>query len=402
MTATADAYFSVDYQMARKRFLLAAERAGAELEHHALPEHRGPDGMPLYIDLAWLGPAAADVVLLSLSGTHGAEGFCGSAAQLRWLDERPAGALPPGVAQLLVHAVNPFGFAHMVRCNENNVDLNRNFVDFTRPLPANPLYEELDTKLPSRIGVDEDLVEEWASVLEGFWSRHGDWSASDALSRGQYTNPYGLQYGGQRPQFSASVLTSRIGVRCSRARHVVYLDWHSLIRVGDGKQVFLCFNQTGGPLFERVASWWGSAAIDRGAVNRQWGEGVERSERRPSRNGLVMWGLQHAVAPSADLAGAVIEFCADPDSLHGNLRARARLYVQERWLLKNRAYESPTGRYVVAALRESISPTRRSFQDKALEVALQTYSKALEGAAAWAREDVAAEPGQLVHSAAFE
>lgn len=389
-----EAFFAPDYQSARAKFLAAAERAGAELERHLLPAHCGPDGRALYIDMAWLGPAEADVVLLSLSGTHGAEGFCGSAAQCRWLEERGARDLPPGVAQLLVHAVNPFGFAHVVRCNENNVDLNRNFIDFRQPPPGNPLYGQLHQRLPRRVGIDEDLVEEWACVFEGFWKEHGDRAASDAVSRGQYGWQTGIQYGGDRLQFSARTLISRIGARCTRARHIVYLDWHTLIRAGDGKLIFLCFNQTGGSLYQRVASWWGAEAIDRKAVSRQWAAGIQPSEGCPSRYGLAMCGLQHAVAPGADLAGAVIEFCADADGLNGDLRSRARVLVQERWLLATRQYDTPTGRHAVARLRESISPTRRSFQEKALDKALETYDRALSGAAAWAGENAPASPGR--------
>jgi hypothetical protein len=290
----------------------------------------------------------------------------------------------------------------MVRGNENNVDLNRNFIDFDRPTPANPFYVQLHRRLPSRVGVDEELVDEWTATFEAFWKEHGDYPASDALSRGQYAFPDGLQYGGDRLQASAAVLTSRIGARCRQARHVVYLDWHSLIRIGDGELVFLCFNQTGGPLFARAGSWWGERAIDRSTVNRQWGEGVERSERRPSRNGLLMWGLQRAIAPTADLAGAVIEFCADPDSLNGDLRARARVLVQERWLLATRQFDTPAGRHVTACLRESISPTRWSFQEPALDRALDTYARALDGAAAWARENCPAAVGPLLQTSAFE
>jgi hypothetical protein len=395
-------FFSPDYQSARAKFLAAAERAGAEVEHHLLPGHSGPDGRPLYIDMAWLGPADADVVVLSMSGTHGAEGYCGSAAQCQWLDERAARGLPKGVAQLMVHAVNPFGFAHMVRYNENNVDLNRNFIDFNQALPANPLYEQLDSKLPQRVGTDEDLVEELAEVLERFYAEHGDWTAADALSRGQYTRPSGLQFGGDKPQFSSQTIAARIRARCANARHIAYVDWHSLLWIGDGNLIFLCFNQTGDPLYERVASWWGADAIDRSAVDKQWGAGEKRSERRPTRNGLVMWGLQHVVAPKADLAGAVIEFCADGDSLHSDLRSRSRHYAYERWLMKTRDYDSPTGRRIVALLRESTSPTRKSFQDKALERAMETYDKTFAGAATWAKENVPAAPGQLVHAAAFD
>src|SRR3546814_19061552 len=77
------------------------------MEAHCLPDRTGPDGKPLYMDVAWVGPDDADVVLLSLSGTHGAEGFNGSAAQVHWLNLHGAEPLPKGVAMLFVHAVNP-------------------------------------------------------------------------------------------------------------------------------------------------------------------------------------------------------------------------------------------------------------------------------------------------------
>lgn len=402
MTSQSDRYFSVDYQEARGKFLAAAERAGAYLEHHELPDVRGPDGRALFMDIGWIGPRDADVVLLSLSGTHGAEGFCGSAAQTSWLDELSAAALPAGVAQLFVHAVNPFGFAHMVRCNENNVDLNRNCIDYSQPLPENPLYEQLHSRLPQRVGYDEDLVAEWTSVVGDFWAEHGDWKASDAATRGQYTRPDGIHYGGARLQWSVQTLTARVRVLCARARHIVYIDWHSLIRIGDGKLLFLCFNETDGPLYRRVGSWWSFDAIDRKNVDKQWGEGITRAGRRPSRNGLLMWGVQHAVAPQADLAGAVIEFCADADRLHSDLRFRMRVWLHERWLMHTRQHDTPTGRDIVARLRESMSPTRRSFQEPALESAWKTYEKALEGATIWARENTLPAPGTLVCSAAFE
>jgi Protein of unknown function (DUF2817) len=399
MRDVVQSFFAGTYLEARAKFLAASEPVVRLREHHPLPAEVGPDGQPLFLDLAWVGPPDADVVLLSLSGTHGSEGFCGSAAQTAWLYQRPA--LPPGVAQLFVHAVNPFGYAHMVRSNENNVDLNRNFIDFDAPLPVNPLYEEFHATLPTRIGFDDALVDEWESAYETFWAKHGAWAASDAVTRGQFTRPDGVHFGGTGPQWSARILRSILRNYCAKARHVVYIDWHTLMRLGDGKLVFLCFNQTGDALFERVGSWWTRAAIDRDRVNRQWGEGIERSERRPSRHGLLMWGLQNELAPRADLAGAVIEFSADAGLTEGDLRAQVREKVYERWLLATRAYDTPVGRRLVEWLREANSPTRVAFQETAIEAALGTYRAALDGAGRWAAEKLAANPGLLVRSAGF-
>lgn len=393
--------FAGNYEEARTRFVEAATRAGASLERHILPGLKGPGGEELSIDIAHLGPADADVVVLSLSGTHGVEGFCGSAAQQDWLEGEGAAAVPERVAAILVHAVNPFGFAHMVRGNENNVDLNRNFIDFSAPLPQNPLYEQLHVRLPDRIGFDEPLVAEWAQVYETFWREHGDWIASDAASRGQYDFPDGIQFGGREPQWSHRILLGRLIDLCAQARHLLYIDWHSLLRLGDGNTVFLCFNQTDDPLYGRVANMWGAEAIDRERVNRSWGEGWARSQRRPSRHGLLMWGLQHALAPQADVAGAVVEFCADPDRLHAGLAAGIRIGLYERWLLATRAYDSPDGQRLVALLREATSPTRPAFEAGVLQSSRRIYSQAFREARDLARANLPAAPGKLVRYSDF-
>eukprot|EP01032_Pedospumella_encystans_P016815 gene16815-19167_t len=86
---------------------------------------RGAQGEELAMDVAVQGPADAAQVLMTTSAVHGIEGFCGSAIQTGLLHSL---SLPPGVAVVHVHAVNPHGFSHARRVNEDNVDLNRNFI----------------------------------------------------------------------------------------------------------------------------------------------------------------------------------------------------------------------------------------------------------------------------------
>ena len=96
--------------------------------------------------MALIGDAKAERLLIMTSATHGAEGFCGSGCQLALLDDAPmlARARDSGVALLLVHAVNPYGFSWIARTDEGNVDLNRNAQPFDgRPLPENPGYAAL-------------------------------------------------------------------------------------------------------------------------------------------------------------------------------------------------------------------------------------------------------------------
>jgi hypothetical protein len=74
--------FSASYAAARRAFLDAASAAGARLSSHANPLARGTAGEELATDVAWLGPADASRVLVTISGTHGAEGFAGAGIQV--------------------------------------------------------------------------------------------------------------------------------------------------------------------------------------------------------------------------------------------------------------------------------------------------------------------------------
>jgi hypothetical protein len=79
--ATRD-YFSASYPAARRAFLDAAAAIGARVESHVNPDARGPAGEELATDVARLGPADAARVLVTISGTHGAEGFAGAGIQV--------------------------------------------------------------------------------------------------------------------------------------------------------------------------------------------------------------------------------------------------------------------------------------------------------------------------------
>src|SRR5579863_4487947 len=136
-------YFAGDYQEARRKFRNAAARAGGALSSYVNPKARGPKGEELATDVARLGPNDAGRVLLTISGTHGAEGFCGSGSQVGAFAAGLGRELPADTALIAVHAINPYGFAWVRRVTEDNVDLNRNFVDHQGKLPSNDGYVEL-------------------------------------------------------------------------------------------------------------------------------------------------------------------------------------------------------------------------------------------------------------------
>ena len=136
--------FSPSYAKARVKFLEAAAAAGTRIESfkHPLP---GKDGEQLAMDVALDGAPASERLLIVSSACHGVEGFCGSGVQVFALHDAEwrAKAREAGVAVLYIHALNPYGFSHVRRVTQENVDLNRNFHDFSAPLPVNEGYRRV-------------------------------------------------------------------------------------------------------------------------------------------------------------------------------------------------------------------------------------------------------------------
>ena len=135
-------YFADTYSQARAKFLAAVDKGGARLLSSHINPAKGPDGEDCITDVAWIGPDNARKLLILVSGTHGIEGYAGSGCHVAWLNEGWfARVAPKDTAVLLIHAINPHGFAWGRRANEDNIDLNRNFIDHARPRPENPDYE---------------------------------------------------------------------------------------------------------------------------------------------------------------------------------------------------------------------------------------------------------------------
>ena len=101
-----ESYFSHDYAEARAKFLKAAEACDAKITSYENPA-LGPNGEKLTTDVAWLGPANAKKVIITISATHGVEGFAGSAIQSGWFETGEAlKNLRPDMALLAIHAID--------------------------------------------------------------------------------------------------------------------------------------------------------------------------------------------------------------------------------------------------------------------------------------------------------
>ena len=216
--------FSADYVTARARFREAARGARFELSSVSTGQ-RGPDGSELTIDVALRGAESAARVLVISSGLHGIEGYFGSAVQCAWLE----GGGRRSVADrriVLIHALNPYGFAWRRRVNEDNVDLNRSFMRRGHRYEGSADgYRELNGLLnPERAPrlIEPFLLEALPPLL-----KHGFRALKNAVAQGQYEFPRGLFYGGRGLSKTGQLLREHLPGWLGRPEHVTQLDLHT-------------------------------------------------------------------------------------------------------------------------------------------------------------------------------
>ncbi len=237
-----DAYFrrASSYEEARKAFFMAAQKLGATVETHLLPEREEHRGQTYEIDLAIRpGNVPEAPRLLISSGLHGVEGYAGSAAQTEFLSQLTAAEAQRGKAHIiLVHGLNPYGFRHHRRWNEAGVDLNRNFLSDERAYRGcAQAYREL-----------EDFInpKQPPGRLDTFWwqaplalAQHGFTKLNRAIAEGQYEFPQGLFFGGQAPSASKVWLDSHISQWFGDGGSILHLDLHTGLGAYGETQLFL-------------------------------------------------------------------------------------------------------------------------------------------------------------------
>ncbi len=252
MTTPKAPYFSSDYQQARQLFIEGVQHAGAQLESYECPRS-GPDGDRLYMDVASIGNPEADTLFVITSAVHGVEGFAGSSVQCGLLSEGIVEKLGDSVHMVMIHGVNPYGFAHLRRFNEDNVDVNRNFVAHPFKYPGNKNHAQLaDVLAPKRLTRFSNI--QLFSRLVSFWMRHDFTSLAQAIVGGQSILPRGLYYGGETETWSNLRVQSIISRYAASAKKVVVVDLHTGLG-GFGEAVILVSDDCSGAQ-KRAATWW--------------------------------------------------------------------------------------------------------------------------------------------------
>jgi hypothetical protein len=260
--------FSKHYSDARELFSTAAASAGAEIASYAYPV-KGPDGEELTTEVAWIGPREAKKVFVTVSGTHGIEGFAGSAAQIDWLQRGEWKKLQSDgkftdTSAMLVHAINPYGFAWRRRVTHENIDLNRNWMDFAIRPERRADYDELaDALCPTQWTAE--VQKQTLEVLQAFIAKYNMPRFVTAVSGGQHHHSRGLFFGGTSACAARLTLTKIFAEHLKRAQDIGIIDFHTgLGPPGFGE--LMTTAAAGSAEFARARQWFGVSVIPVGTA----------------------------------------------------------------------------------------------------------------------------------------
>jgi hypothetical protein len=335
--------FSPDYRTARDKFLATAKAAGnhadIRIETYDNPA-LGPDGLPVHTDVALIGDQDAQNVLVVNSATHGVEGFCGSAAMISWLRRGEAAALPKGVRAVLIHAINPHGFAWVRRVTEDNVDLNRNFGIHGETYAKNPEYSALHRTLVPRLW-DKKSLAATKRIVDDYVEKNGEFALQAAVTRGQHDHPDGLFFAGTKATWSNITFHDILERFIKGAKSVAFLDFHT----GLGPYGF--------------GSLLGGSSV-KGRMEDWFGDG--RFSPNPGKSlsaplGGVIGGALRSACSGADITSVTVEFGTYPvlEVLEA-LRA-------DNWLHLHGNPDSKLGRSIKAEIRKRLYPDEDDWKE---------------------------------------
>ena len=341
-------HYPRDYAGSRRAFRSAAEAGFAlsEIRYRATDLN----GEALFCDIGWRD-AQSECTLCVISGMHGVELFAGSACQC--LLAEGIADIPPDINVLLVHAVNPWGSAHLRRQNELNVDPCRNFVDFDEPIPQNVVYEQLHYPALRAGGAGEAAFQA-RDVLEQLRAEMGEGAYTSALMAGQYRHRDGFAFGGYAPSETRTTLQTLL--KRYATKQTVIVELHTGLGPR-GEATFV--SMQAGQTVERVRAAFSAADLG-GKVHAPaadaatgealaqfpvvYGHSTEGYARLLEDHDLISLVLEFGTADYAEVIGALL---ADHWQYH------AGVHPAEEALIKDRLLEtfSPDGAEWIEAVR---------------------------------------------------
>ena len=226
-------YFYTTYDEVRNHLkdrVKSLNESGVQVEHTSYAIDAEDE---LYIDNVFIPATKTNTNLIVLTtGVHGMEGYIGSVMLDVFFEKIYHTLNTEDTGVLIVANINPYGMKYMRRYNENNVDLNRNFIED---------WDNFDLSSNKEYPKVVDFLQPKGKMKNAFWHEVGFYlslakeaiftgagTISDALLTGQYEYSDGVYYGGNGDEKSTTYLKGVFN-DCleSDYQNIIHVDIHS-------------------------------------------------------------------------------------------------------------------------------------------------------------------------------
>jgi hypothetical protein len=365
-------FFKETYEASRDQFLRNIEElkiSVPNLKHqaHAISSQVTQG---LFTDSLYLPPPSGktDRLLVILSGTHGVEGYVGSALQNIFIQENFWQKRDENLGILLVHALNPYGFKLNRRVSESNVDLNRNF-DTSAALFAlkNDGYHLVASLLnpTARAGsgwIDRGIF--YAKSLLAI-AQHSMDSLRRAILKGQYDTPQGIYFGGKTFEPQKDMLEKILLEVAPGYKQVLFVDIHT--GYGERGRLHLFADQDPALDDKYLSQVFAGLPLDYDS----------KEDFYKATGGIVVYGAKLFI-DRARYAGIVFEFgTLDSQTTKGSLDSLYRMVRENQ--MHQHGFQSPESQEKIKNLFSDMFNPRDPIWQEAVAKQFREYlSKALD------------------------
>jgi hypothetical protein len=364
-------YYVDDYEESRARFreltrVLQAGWPQVSADAHPLTG----SNKNLTIDIIKALPRqTSERLLVITTGLHGIEGYVGAAVQRLFVSEYAPRLNPDNTGLVLVHAINPWGMKEHRRVNENNVDLNRNFIyDFSGSGgAANPAYQKAEGVLQPEKPISGAVSSFFYLTLLNKILTMGPAVFRQAVLLGQYDHPSGMYYGGKGFEYSARVMIDLYLEMLPKFNSILFIDMHSGYGPRYGMTLVNSFYEQRDSLFlQNLYDYPLVAKADNDELYRMHGDMIDYLYR------VVMKSY-----PGKRFYGTSFEFGTIGDSFFAVLKS-LKAMIDENRLYHHGAANEKAARQARQAFFELFYPGEERWREKALDDARRAFNGVLK------------------------
>lgn len=372
-------HFSKGYAEARQAFLKEVwglRKSKVLLEHQEL-RVSGESELALYADSLYL-PAVGpkEKLLILVSGIHGAEAPLGSALQVEFLSKLFPHLERQNLGVLLIHALNPHGYHSGRRVTQNNVDLNRNFLENRESFKqvSNLAYEKHHALLSKKEKVQSYWKNALAIVLNfariALRGSEAEQELTQAFAGGQYRDPRGIYFGGSTYEPQVEWTQKLLDQTLPQYKEVLLYDIHT----GLGKASQL---QMISSLETRLDSEQVLALRSRLEQKNAVSFVSPHSEGFYVTSGDFIDYVYAKAAAYSKVATFTMEFGTLGDDVFSKLKTSTRIILENQGQHFGFASKSIEDK-VRKNFSELFNPSNSSWQKSVMEIGMQTLEATLE------------------------